>query len=92
MITRQDIRNLANLARIEVSDTEAKNLTKEVDAILGYVGQIQSVSGDIENEIPKHRNVMREDVVTNSSREYTESLLSNAPSREGDFLRVKKIL
>lgn len=92
MITPEDIKHLASLARIEVTDKEAEDLTKEVDSILGYVGQIQSVSGDIEQKIPELHNVMREDLVTNKPKEYTENLLKNAPSREGDYLKVKKIL
>lgn len=92
MITKEDIKNLANLARIEVSDAEAEGLTGQIDSILGYVGQIKDSTGNIEREIPGLRNVMREDVVTNKDEEYTEKLLNNAPSREGKFLKVKKIL
>jgi aspartyl-tRNA(Asn)/glutamyl-tRNA(Gln) amidotransferase subunit C len=92
MITKEDITNLANLARIEVSDSEAEGLTSQIDSILGYVGQIQNSTGDVKPEVPKLRNVMRDDAVTNNSDEYTEKLLNNAPSREGRYLRVKKIL
>ncbi len=92
MITPEDIKNLADLARIEVSDDEALGLTTQIDSILGYVGQIQDSTGDVERAVPKLRNVMRPDVVTNGDGEYTEKLLSNAPSREGKFLKVKKIL
>jgi Asp-tRNA(Asn)/Glu-tRNA(Gln) amidotransferase C subunit len=35
---------------------------------------------------------MREDVIVNKAGEYTEKLLGNAPSREGNYLKVKKIL
>ena len=92
MITKEDIKNLANLARIEIPQEEAEKLTAEVDSILDYVGQIKDVSGDAERKIPKLRNVLREDVVTNEEGEYTEKLLSNAPSREKNYLKVKKIL
>lgn len=92
MITSKDIKDLADLARIEVSDAEAEGLTSQIDSILGYVGQIKDSTGDVERVIPKLRNVMRPDVVTNSDGEYTEKLLNNAPSREGKYLKVKKIL
>lgn len=36
-------------------------------------------------------NVMREDEVTTTTGEYTESALTNAPKREGDFFSVKAI-
>lgn len=92
MITPEDIKNLANLARIEVSDEEAEKMTGEIDSILGYVGQIQSKTLDSERVVPELRNVMREDVIANESHEYTEKLLKNAPARDGNYLKVKKIL
>lgn len=91
-ITLNDIKNLANLARIEVTDEEAGKLTGEMDAILGYVGQIKDAVGDVRKEVPKHHNVMREDIPTNETGEYTEKILNNAPAREGDYIKVKKIL
>ena len=98
MITTKEIEHLAKLARIELLAGEALNLTREVDSILGYVGQITGASGGlpeqagIKKEMPILRNVMRDDAVTNTSGEYTEKLLNNAPSREGQYLKVKKIL
>jgi hypothetical protein len=35
---------------------------------------------------------MRDDVVTNTEREYTDRIVNQFPDREGDSLRVKKIL
>lgn len=92
MITKEDIKNLADLARIEVSDAEAEGLTGQIDSILGYVGQIKDSTGNAEREIPRLRNVMREDVVINVDGQYTEKLLNNAPQRDGKFFKVKKIL
>ncbi len=92
MVTKEDIKNLASLARIGVSDDEADKMTSEIDSILGYIGVVQSFSGDGEREIPKLRNVMRADIAVNESGEYKEKLINNAPSTEGDYLKVKKIL
>ena len=92
MITTEEIKHLADLARIEMTEAEAEKMTKEVDAILDYVGQIKEVSGNSERVLPKHRNVMREDVVTNKTGEYTEAIMKNAPAREGKYFKVKKIL
>jgi aspartyl-tRNA(Asn)/glutamyl-tRNA(Gln) amidotransferase subunit C len=92
MIIKDEIKKLADLARIDVSDEEVEGLTSQIDSILDYVGQIQNSTGDAKAEVPKLRNVMRDDVVTNNTDEYTEKLLNNAPSREGRYLKVKKIL
>ncbi len=92
MVTTDDIKHLAALSRLELSEGEIQTLTSQVDSILGYVGQIQNISGDIQREVPALHNVMREDVPTNTPGEYTEGILNNAPAREGNYFKVKKIL
>ena len=92
MISNEELKKLSKLARIEISEEEAERLTSEIDSILGYVGQIKDVVGNIKKEVPKLHNVMREDVVTNTSRQYTDDILNDAPDREGDYIKVKKIL
>lgn len=92
MITKEDIKKLADLSRIEISDGEAESLTPEIDSILGYVSKIKDAVGDIEKNVPKHHNIMREDVSTNEGGQYTEVLLDSAPEREGEYVKVKKIL
>jgi aspartyl/glutamyl-tRNA(Asn/Gln) amidotransferase C subunit len=77
---------------MEISDEELTRLTGEIDAILGYVGQIMNTTGDMKREVPLLRNVMREDTLQNKPSEFTEAILKNAPAREGNYLKVKKIL
>lgn len=92
MINVKDIQDLAKLARVEIKDEEAVSLTKELHSILEYVGQIKEVSLDIQKEKPLLKNVMREDVPTNTSREFTKDILKNSPKTEGDYIEVKNIL
>ncbi|MBA3733546.1 Asp-tRNA(Asn)/Glu-tRNA(Gln) amidotransferase subunit GatC [Patescibacteria group bacterium] len=92
MITKEEILKLALLSRIDISENEAESLTSQIDSILGYVGHIKELTGNVNDEIPTLRNVMREDVVTNSPSEFTEIILNEAPAREGNYLKVKKIL
>ena len=92
MITSDEILKLAGLARVDISSDEAENLRSEIDSILGYVGQIQQISEGETGEVTKLRNVMRDDVVTHKPLEYTEDILNSAPGREGNYLKVKKIL
>ena len=92
MITTANIEKLASLARIKISDGEKISMQKDIESILEYVGQVKDIKTDQANDKPVLRNVMRDDVVTHSSNEYTEALLSLAPSREKNYLKVKKIL
>jgi len=89
----KDIENLAKLCRIELSDEEKKELMKEMDLILGFVDQIQEVeTEDLKVEEGDLRNIMREDENPYIGGEFSEDLLAEAPNREGDYIKVKKIL
>lgn len=92
MVTKEEIKDLANLARMKITEEEAENLTKELDSILDYVGQIKDLSAERGDIKPILKNVMRDDVPENKDGEYTEDILNNAPGREGKYLKVKKIL
>ncbi|OHA26269.1 MAG: hypothetical protein A3D56_02325 [Candidatus Taylorbacteria bacterium RIFCSPHIGHO2_02_FULL_45_35] len=93
MLTVKDIEKLAELARIDIPTEEKETLRKEVEAILGYVGEIQKVAGEsAEKEIPNHRNVFREDSNPHLSGEFTKELLEEVPRRQDEYVKVKKIL
>src|SRR3989338_1753860 len=95
----EEIKKLANLARIDMTDEEMEGIAHDFDAILAYVSQVQEVSklNNIQSlhDNPNNyflQNVMREDVVTNKRGEYTEKILANAPDVQDGFLKVKQIM
>lgn len=94
MITIQEVEKLAELSRIALQEEEKKSLWSELTLILGYVGEIQKIGGATETEkrIGMVKNVMREDLDPHPSGIFTEEILDEAPSREGNYLKVKKIL
>ena len=92
MVNREEIEKLAKLARIDISDEEKESMQKDIESILDYVGQVKNISEESKIEVPALKNIMRDDIVTHKSGEFTEDLLSLAPSRQGNYLKVKKIL
>lgn len=94
MISEEEIKKTTELARIGASEEEIKGLAKDAENILKYVSQISEVaSEDAEEKVlgPVY-NVLREDQNPHYSEEYKEELLHEAPNREGDWIKVKKIL
>ena len=95
----ETVKNLANLARIDINEDELSEIAKDFSSILAYISQVQEGAklGNIEslhddiNNYPV-RNVLREDVVTNKEGEYTDKILSEAPNTENGYLKVKLIL
>ncbi len=93
MISENDIEKLLNLARIEVNPDEKEKLRQDVENILDYVGEVEKASVEIDTmPYPGELiNIMREDGEPHQSGIFTESILSQAPKREGDYLSVKPI-
>lgn len=91
---KEDIEHLAKLARIEVTDGEAEKLAGDITNVLAYVSQIEAAVGTVpsEKQVGPLFNVMREDGEPHEAGMYTEDLLSAAPERDGQYVKVKKII
>lgn len=92
-ISAEDVRKVAQLARLELPEDKITTYTGQLERILDYVAQLEQV--DTEGIPPTTRavevvNVTRADRVEPS--EVRDELLDLAPHREGDFFRVPRIL
>ena len=92
-ISADDVRKVAKLARLDLPEDTIATYTGQLERILDYVDQLQSV--DTEGVLPTTRavevvNATREDIVV--ATDVRQDLLDQAPQREGDFFRVPKIL
>ena len=98
MITLEDIQKLAELSRIKIAGEEQESLRTQIESILGYIDQIKKAAQvktddvEIAPQVGDLFNVIREDADPHKSGEFTEKILKSAPAREGDYLKVKKIL
>ena len=93
-LSKDDVLKLAQLARLELSKEEVNNFAKEINEILAFVEKLQAV--DVSGLEPTVQvtglsNVMREDVVKPYQATPGE-LLERAPAREGDLIKVKRVL
>lgn len=91
---KEDIEHLAKLSRIAVSDEEASALAEDITSILGYVSEIETATAEKApvKEVGALYNVMREDKDPHEAGLFTEDLLKAAPDRQGQYVKVKKIL
>lgn len=87
------VRRIARLARIKISQEEAKGLEKELSGILDWVEQLNEV--DVSGVEPLTRVVpielkKREDEVTDGNK--ADDILKNAPMSEDGFFVVPKVV
>ncbi|MEB3184022.1 MAG: Asp-tRNA(Asn)/Glu-tRNA(Gln) amidotransferase subunit GatC [Cyanobacteriota bacterium] len=92
-ISANDVRKVAQLARLDLPEEKIATYTGQLERILDYVAHLEAV--DTEGVPPTTRavevvNVTRPDQVDPTP--VRENLLDLAPQREGDFFRVPKIL
>lgn len=94
-VSTDDVKKLAELSRIELSEEEVAAFQKEIGAILTYIDEIQKVDlpeGVAPSPHVSLTNVMREDGEPHEPGAYADTLLGQAPAKDGKFLKVKKIL
>lgn len=87
-----DVRALAALARLDVSEAELERLEKELPNILEFVDTIQQAQVATTERIPVLRNVMREDGEPHESGMYTDAVLAQAPAVQANRLVVKQVV
>jgi aspartyl-tRNA(Asn)/glutamyl-tRNA(Gln) amidotransferase subunit C len=92
-LTVEQIRWVAHLARLELSDGELELMARQLTRIIDYVTQLQQVDTDqvepLAHPLPI-QNVFREDVAAPSLP--VDAALANAPDRRGDFYGVPAVL
>lgn len=92
-VTKETIKHVADLARLNITETEREKLTAEMENIISYVDKLNELDTTdvqpMEHVIPM-RNVLREDVVTGSFDR--EKLLKSAPSHEDGCYKVPKVV
>ena len=87
------VKRVAHLSRIAIDDARAETMRDELNAILGFVEQLQEV--DVEGVEPMTSVVhmemrQREDVVTDGG--IADRIVQNAPMSEENFFMVPKVV
>ena len=95
MLSKEEVINIAKLARLELTDNEVEKMQKDLADILDYIDQLNKV--DISGiELGKEKiiseNVLREDTPILQTKETIEEMLVQSPTREGNHIKVKEIL
>ena len=92
-ISIEQVKHVANLSRLAVTEQEALQFQKQLDAIITYAQQLNEL--DTENVEPTThvldmKNVWREDVAGNGFP--IKEVLKNAPDHEDGQIRVPAII
>jgi len=92
-ITRKEVEHVAMLSRLELSEKEKENMTKEFNSILEFMGklnELDTTNVDITVHSIPISNVFREDEVGETLER--EKAVQNAPDEKDGQYRVPRIL
>ncbi|MES2136250.1 MAG: Asp-tRNA(Asn)/Glu-tRNA(Gln) amidotransferase subunit GatC [Pseudomonadota bacterium] len=92
-ITSEQVRHIAKLARIAMSEEELERLVPEINNILGWVEQLGEVDTDGVEPLAQVIDLklrLRDDAVTDGN--IREDVLANAPDAQHGFFAVPKVI
>jgi aspartyl-tRNA(Asn)/glutamyl-tRNA(Gln) amidotransferase subunit C len=92
-VSHEQVRHIARLARIAMSDEELERLVPELNAIIGWVEQLSEVNTDgVEplTAVIEQKLRLRDDVVTDGNIQ--GEVLANAPAAQHGFFAVPKVI
>ena len=89
----EDIKKLAEMARLDMTDDEMSEMAHDFDGILAYVDQVKEATGVAQDDVKfSFTNIVREDEVTNEPGFYTDKIVAEFPDKSNGYLKVKQIL
>ena len=92
-ISRDEVKHVARLARLALTEDEERRMTEQLSSILEYIEKLNELdTGDIEPtyHAVEMTNVLRDDEVRPSYP--LDEVLKNAPDRQGPFFIVPRII
>lgn len=97
-VSEKEVRHVAKLARLALSDAEIDRMVPELNNILGWVEQLSEVNTDgvepltavIDNELRLRDDVVNADPLTGG--DCRDSILKNAPDAQHGFFAVPKVI
>ncbi len=93
-LTKQEVEHIAKLARLELTEIEKDKFATQISSILGYFKELKKV--DLSKVEPTAQvtgleNVTRPDEVKKCDREIMKKLISVAPERVDNLVKVKAV-
>lgn len=90
--TELELDNLSKLARIDITKEEKPKMLRDMQAILGYISEINEVKGEMIRGEEVLFNVVRDDVITRETGSNTNIILAEAPATCDGYVKVEQVL
>lgn len=100
-VTLDEVRHVAELANLELTNEELPRMQHDLNAVLGYIAQLNEldtagvqamaqVGEMLGNEVHQYGETLRQDAIAPSLERAT--VMSVAPETDGKFFKVPKVI
>ena len=94
MISEQDVKHIAKLARLELSEKEIKKMQKELSDILNYFDLLKKAPKFLEDSkdsvLKENLENIRKDEAKHSQT--SDEIIASFPNKKDEYIKVKNIL
>jgi aspartyl/glutamyl-tRNA(Asn/Gln) amidotransferase, C subunit len=93
-IDKKTVTKVALLSRLELDEKESEQYSTQLAAILTYIDKLNEIETKnvlpTSHVLPTLKNIFRKDTLKDSLN--VADVISNAPSKEGDFFKVPQVI
>jgi aspartyl-tRNA(Asn)/glutamyl-tRNA(Gln) amidotransferase subunit C len=93
MLSEEEVRNIALLARVGISDEEVGKYRKDLSAILDFFKELEELdtTNVVLSGVPEKENDYREDAARDFGAHRKQELLANVPEMKDGYVKVKSV-
>ena len=95
MLSKSDIKHIANLSRINITPEEEEEFSRSISSILDYVSRLKQLDGGTGSgfvDLADNFDIFREDNLGAGLSEPKGDLMDAAPEKKNGYVKVKRIL
>lgn len=92
MISKEEVKHIAKLARLELTEKEIEKMQKDLSSILDYFDLLKKIPKTevIQRSVSENSNLRKDEVI--SSHDIRGGLIEALPDKKDDHIKVKSIL
>ena len=94
MISKEEVKHIAKLARLELSEEEIVKMQKDLSSILDYFEILKKAKSSSQKEVigEKLANATRQDFALEKDSKLVNNLIAAAPDKKDSYIKVKSVL
>lgn len=94
MISKDQVKHIAKLARLELSETEIEKMQKDLSSVLDYFDILKKAPKFKKSKtaVTKTNSNLRKDEAIQKPASLANNVMAQAPDKKDDYIKVKSIL